>query len=72
MSKHPIPSQTELTIWKGTVGLVSDTKNISNALCMRGFSNSNLFLKELFIFRLRTITFLGFSNRNDLVLKRQF
>ena len=70
MSKHPIPSQTELTIWKGTVGLVSDTKNISNALCMRGLSNSNLFLKE-FIFRLRTITFFGFSNRNDLVLKRQ-
>ena len=50
---------------------VSDTKNISNALKTKGFSNSNLFLRE-FLFRRPTVTFFGFSNRNDLVFKRQF
>ena len=35
---------------------------------MKGFSNSNLFLRE-FIFKWPTITFFEFSNRNDLVFK---
>ena len=44
LAKPSLLSGNELSI------LVSNTKNISNALYMKGFSNSNLFLRK-FIFR---------------------
>ena len=41
------PAKRNLLFEKDLLILVSDAKNVSNALHMKGFSNSNLFLREV-------------------------
>ena len=72
LPKHPLSSQTKLTIWKRAVDLVSDNKYISNTLQNERFQYFEIISKRIYIKMTYILLFFGFSNRNDLAFKSQF